>query len=114
MISRFTPTSLRVDVSRLSAGDRQALVKLVQASRILDDIFLNQYWSGKAVLYARLQMDSSALGGERLHYVWVNKSQWSALDVFKPNLSGVQPRKPEGADFYAEEMSKPQFESSAG
>jgi len=100
MISRFTPTSLRVDVSRLSAGDRQALVKLVQASRILDDIFLNQYWSGNPALYARLQRDSSALGKARLHYFWINKSPWSALDEFKPFLPGVPPRKPEGANFY--------------
>jgi hypothetical protein len=114
MISRFTPTSLRVDVSRLSAGDRQALVKLVQASRILDDIFLNQYWSGNPVLYARLQRDSSALGKARLHYFWINKSPWSALDEFKPFLPGVPPRKPEGANFYPEEISKQQFESWAG
>ena len=114
MISRFTPTSLRVDVSRLSAGDRQALVKLVQASRILDDIFLNQYWSGNPALYARLQRDSSALGKARLHYFWINKSPWSALDEFKPFLPGVPPRKPEGANFYPEEMSKQQFESWAG
>jgi hypothetical protein len=114
MISRFTPTSLRVDVSRLSAGDRQALVKLVQASRILDDIFLNQYWSGNPALYARLQRDSSALGKARLHYFWINKSPWSALDEFKPFLPGVPPRKPEGANFYPEEISKQQFESWAG
>jgi hypothetical protein len=113
MISRFTPTSLRVDVSRLSAGDRQALVKLVQASRILDDIFLNQYWSGNPALYARLQRDSSALGQARLHYFWINKSPWSALDEFKPFLPGVPPRKPEGANFYPEEISKQQFESWA-
>jgi Peptidase family M49 len=114
MISRFTPTSLRVDVSRLSAGDRQALVKLVQASRILDDIFLNQYWSGNPALYARLQRDSSVLGKARLRYFWINKSPWSALDEFKPFLSGVPPRKPEGANFYPEDMSKQQFESWAG
>jgi Peptidase family M49 len=114
MISRFTPTPLRVDVSRLPAGDRQALAKLVQASRILDDIFLNQYWSGNPALYARLQRDGSALGKARLHYFWINKSPWSALDEFKPFLPGVPARKPEGANLYPEDMSKQQFESWAG
>ncbi len=40
MIARFTPTELRADISKLSPGDRQALAKLIEASRVLDDIFL--------------------------------------------------------------------------
>ncbi len=62
MTTRFAPTQLRVDISRLSAGDRQALAKIIEAARILNDIFMKQYWSGDTALYARLQKDSSALG----------------------------------------------------
>jgi hypothetical protein len=40
MASRFAPTPLRVDTSRLSSGDRQALVKLIEAARVLNDIFM--------------------------------------------------------------------------
>ena len=46
MIARFQPTELRVDVSKLSPGDRQALAKLIEAARVLNDIFLTQLWSG--------------------------------------------------------------------
>src|SRR5437879_415188 len=73
MTARFAPTQLRVDISRLSAGDRQALAKIIEAARILNDIFMKQYWSGNTALYARLQKDSSALGKARLHYYWINK-----------------------------------------
>ena len=31
MTARFAPTQLRVDISRLSAGDRQALAKIIGA-----------------------------------------------------------------------------------
>ena len=34
MANRFAPTPLRVGLSSLSPGDRQALVKLIQAARI--------------------------------------------------------------------------------
>jgi hypothetical protein len=114
MISRFTPTLLRVDVSRLSSGDRQALAKLVQASQILNDIFLKQYWSGNSALYARIQRDSSTLGKARLHYFWINKGPWSVLDEYRAFLPGVPARKPEGANFYPEGMSKQQFETWVG
>src|SRR2546429_5841376 len=69
MTARFAPTQLRVDISRLSAGDRQALAKIIEAARILNDIFMKQYWSGNTALYARLQKDSSALGKARLHFL---------------------------------------------
>jgi len=65
MIARFKPTELRVDVSKLSAGDRQALPKLVEAARVLNDIFLTQMWSGNHALYAKLRRDTTALGKAR-------------------------------------------------
>ena len=111
MTTRFAPTQLRVDISRLSAGDRQALAKIIEATRILNDIFMKQYWSGDTALYARLQKDSSALGKARLHYFWINKGPWSALDEFKAFVPGVPARKPEGANFYPVDMTKQQFES---
>src|SRR5439155_402385 len=80
MTTRFAPPQLRVDISRRSAGDRQALAKIIEATRILNDIFMKQYWSGNTALYARLPKDSSALGKARLHYFWINKGPWSALD----------------------------------
>jgi len=45
MIARFAPTELRADVSKLSPGDRKALGKLIEASRVLNDIFLQQMCS---------------------------------------------------------------------
>ena len=110
MTSRFAPTPLRVDTSKLSSGDRQALSKLIEASRVIDDIFLQQYWSGNPALYAHLQKDATALGKARLHYFWINKGPWSALDEFKAFLPGVPPRKPPGANFYPEDMTKQDFE----
>jgi hypothetical protein len=110
MAARFTPTPLRVDVSSLSSGDRQALVKLVQAARIIDDIFLEQLWSGNPALYQRLQKDRTPLGKARLHYFWINKGPWSEIDEYKAFVPGVPARKPLGANFYPENMTKEQFE----
>ncbi len=111
MASRFAPTPLRVDTSRLSSGDRQALVKLIEAARILNDIFLQQMWDGNLALYARLQKDTTPLGKARLHYFWINKGPWSELDEYKAFLPGVPTRKPLGANFYPENMTKDAFES---
>ena len=110
MSSRFAPTPLRVDISKLSGGDRQALVKMVEAARILDTIFLKQYWSGNPALFDRLQKDSTPLGKARLHYFWLNKGPWSALDGFQAFLPGVPPLRPKGANFYPQDMTTADFE----
>jgi Peptidase family M49 len=111
MTNRFAPTPLRVDTSKLSAGDQQALVKLIEAARILNDVFLRQMWSGNIALYSRLQKDTTLLGQARLHYFWLNKGPWSDIDDYKSFLPGVPPRKLPGANFYPENMSKEDFES---
>ena len=111
MAGRFAPTPLQVDTSRLSSGDRQALVKLVEAARLLNDIYMRQLWSGDVDLYKQLQKDATPLGQARLRYFWINKGPWSDLDDFKAFLPGVPARKPLGANFYPEDMSKEEFES---
>jgi hypothetical protein len=111
MSARFAPTPLHVDTSKLSAGDRKALVKLVQAGRIVNHVFMNQFWSGDVALYQKLQQDKSPLGRERLHYFWINKGPWSEIDEHKAFLPGVPSKKPAGANFYPEDMTKEEFES---
>ncbi len=111
MAVRFAPTPLQVDTSALSAGDKKALVKLVQAARIVNHLFMNQFWSGDVALYEKLQRDYSALGKARLHYFWINKGPWSEIDEHKAFLPDVPAKKPAGANFYPEDMSKDEFES---
>ena len=110
MIARFAPTEFRLDVAGLSPGDRKALVKLIEASRVLNDIFLDQLWSGNRALSAKLQQDTSPLGKARLHYFWINKGPWSDLEGHTAFLPGVPPKKPLGANFYPEDMTREQFE----
>lgn len=111
MIARFAPTPLRVDTSHLSPADRQALPKLIEAARILNKIFMEQFWSGDLALYERLRNDSTPLGRARLHYFWLNKGPFSDIDKFQAFIPGVPPVKPEGANFYPEDMTKEEFET---
>ena len=111
MAARFAPTPLEVNTAGLSAGDKKALVKLIQAARIVNHIFMQQIWVGDLPLYQKLQQDKSPLGHARLHYFWINKSPWSEIDEHKAFLPGVPQRKPPGANFYPPDMTKEEFES---
>ena len=111
MIARFAPTDMKVDITTLSAGDKKALVKLVEAAHVMDDIFLTQLWSGNHALYNKLKQDRTPLGKARLLYFWMNKGPWSALDGETAFLPGVPEKKLPGANFYPENMTKEEFES---
>jgi hypothetical protein len=110
MSARFAPVTLKYDEAGLSAGDRKALPKLVEAARVLNFLFMDQLWSGDRALYEKLQKDTTPLGKERQHYFWLNKGPWSDLDGHTAFLPGVPERKPLGANFYPEDMTRDEFE----
>lgn len=111
MTARFSPTELRVDVSGLSAGDRKALAKLIEAGRVYDELFLRQVWSGATRLQASLAKDTSPLGRARARYFRINKGPWSALDGHTAFLPGVPTSKPAGAAFYPEDATREELET---
>ena len=50
MTARFAPTEIGADLSALSPADRQVLAKLVEASKIIDALFLRQVWAGNEAM----------------------------------------------------------------
>src|SRR5271168_4203636 len=109
MMAKFAPVDLRVDTSRLSPGDRTALARLIEASRVVDRLFLGQMWAGNPALYDKLKKDASPLGKARLDAFWLYKGPFCDLDDHKAFLAGVPPRKPPGAGFYPEDMDRAEF-----
>jgi hypothetical protein len=50
MAARFAPAPLDVDLSALSAGDKKALAKLVEAGHVINHLFMQQFWSGNLAM----------------------------------------------------------------
>lgn len=108
-IRRFAPTTLTADTSRLSAGDRRALTKIIAAAKLMDPLYLRQVWSGNPALKRRLEADKSASGWTRLHYFRINVGPWSRLDGNEPFIAGVPRQKPHHANYYPDDMTKEEF-----
>src|SRR5437868_2897764 len=109
MAARFAPTEITADLSHLSDGDRRVLAKLVEASKIIDGLFLRQVWGGNEAMLADLARDQSAEGRARLHYFLINKGPWSRIDHNAPFVPGA-PAKPAGANYYPAGASKADVE----
>lgn len=108
-IRRFAPTTLTANTSRLSANDRRAVAKLIEAAKLLDPLYLRQVWRGNPALLTKLEADQSAEGRARLHYFRINGGPWSRLDGNEPFVEGVPHEKPPQANYYPDDMSKDEF-----
>jgi hypothetical protein len=107
MTARFAPAEIGADLSALPKNERDALARLVDASRIMDALFLRQVWAGNESMLQELAglaampvgPRASRTAAARLHYFLVNKGPWDRLDHNRPFVPGAPP-KPESANFY--------------
>ncbi|HVZ20888.1 MAG TPA: hypothetical protein VG871_07495 [Vicinamibacterales bacterium] len=108
--ARFAPVDLTADVSSLPASERDVLRTLIQASKIVDALFLRQVWAGNEAMLLDLTRDHSRLGHARLHAFDINKGPWSRIDHNEPFVPGA-PAKPDQANFYPAGASKADVEA---
>lgn len=107
--ARFAAVDLEPDVSALPPSERTALAKLIEASRLMDALFVRQVWAGNEALLLRLSADTSPLGRARLDSFLLDKGPWARLDRDAPFIPGVPP-KPRAANFYPEDATREEIE----
>ena len=96
-------TVIDYDRSLLNDNERQVVAKLIDASKQIDEIFWRQVSEDNPSLGQRLPKPSAAND-----YFVMNKGPWDRLKSDEPFI-GTKP-KPPGAAFYAEDMTKDEFE----
>ncbi|KAL8244650.1 hypothetical protein R6Q59_010908 [Mikania micrantha] len=136
-LNRYAHISLGVELTCLTEEDKEALILIIHAARMMDDIFHEQVWysnpSLREWLKGRAQM--SELDKLKWIYYSINKSPWSCLDENEAFLTtadsaiklvpeatkpiagwkGIEYkaafplRKPPGANFYPPDMDKMEF-----
>ena len=105
-LAKLAPVELESDLEGLSDGDIQALAKLLEASKIIDHLFLLQVDSDNPQIREKLQ---EAKLDEHLALFNVMFGKWNRLQDDEPFLDNVE--KPLGAGYYPPDMTKEEFES---
>jgi len=100
----YTDYTLSADLSHLSENQKKMISLLIDASKIMDDLYWQQAYGDKDVLLNSLK-DSEARA-----FVLKNYGPWDRLDGDKPFLKDVG-EKPLGANFYPADMSREEFEA---
>ena len=104
-LAKYTPVTLAADTSGLSASERRMLPLLIDAARVMHDVFWMQSYGNRDSLLRTL---SDPLARR---FVELNVGPWDRLDDNAPFIAGVGP-KPDGANLYPRDMTKAEFEAA--
>ncbi|MFT4993091.1 MAG: hypothetical protein ACI965_000109, partial [Paraglaciecola sp.] len=102
----YYPVELTSDLSSLNDKQRSMVKILIDASKIMDDLFWRQAYGDdkNSFLSAIAPLDVR-------QFAEINYGPWDRLDGDAPFLSNTS-EKPLGAEFYPQDMSKAEFEQS--
>ena len=102
----YADFTLTAELGYLTGGQRKMVGLLIEASRIMDDLFWKQaYGPGYADWLGTIE-DADAR-----RFAEINYGPWDRLDNEAPFIEGVGP-KPLGANFYPVDMTVEEFEGA--
>ncbi len=103
----YKEVTLSADLSHLSTNQRQMLALLIDASKIMDDLFWQQAFSQDKKTFL------AAIKDEKVRrFAEINYGPWDRLDGDKIFLT-QNDTKAHGAEFYPKDMTKAEFEQAA-
>lgn len=102
----YQSVDLTADLSHLSAAQREMISLLIDASKIMDDLFWQQAFPGE-----RETLLASVDDPQVQQFIEINYGPWDRLNNNQAFLTGFG-EKPAGANFYPADMSKAEFEAA--
>lgn len=108
-LAKFRPVSIKYDRSSLSSGERRVVDKLIEASRYINKIFLNQAYSRNGEIERSLKRSHDPLLKLTLHFFDINFGPFDRINNFFPFYGNLD--HPPGANFYPGDLTREDFES---
>ncbi|WP_026309289.1 dipeptidyl-peptidase 3 family protein [Kangiella aquimarina] len=100
----YAPFTLTSDLSHLSDNQKQMIALLIDAGKIMDNLFWKQSYGNKEELLSKID-DPKAK-----QFAIINYGPWDRLDGNKAFIEGYE-QKNKGAQFYPSDMTVAQFEA---
>lgn len=105
LLSKYTKVKLEADLSSLTENEKKMLPLLIDAAKIMDDLFWEQALSEPKDEFL------GKIKNEKLkQFAIYNYGPWDRLDDNKPFIDGYG-EKPKGANFYPTDMDTAEFEN---
>ena len=108
-LSQFAETEITYDESLLDERQKVVLTKLYEASKIIDEIFLEQVYAKNPQILEELKNSDDPEDSLKLEYFKIMFGPFDRLNNDEPFIGGHE--RPMGANFYPEDMSKVELET---
>ncbi len=110
-LAQLPRTVIDYDHALLNDNDRQVVAKLIEASKLIDEIYWRQVSEDNPDLRTRLYAQAksgSPLAAAGYDYFLLNKGRWDRLKQDEPFVAPFGPAgaKPPGAAFYPANMTQ--------
>ncbi|MFC1890657.1 peptidase [Thermodesulfobacteriota bacterium] len=106
-LAKLAPVEIRADASYLSEADRSALDKLVEASKIMDELFLAQSYSKNFEIQNSFRRSGDPDNDPYQRLFRIMFGPFNHLEEYHPFIGDEA--KPLGANYYPEDMTKEEF-----
>ncbi len=106
-LEKLAPVELEADLSNLKSSDFQVLTRLIEAGKIIDELFLLQVDPDNPKIREVLQQSTKPEDADYLELFNIMFGSWNRLEENTPFINNNE--KPDGAGFYPEDMSKDEF-----
>lgn len=103
-LAKYTQVKLTADLDVLSENQRQMIPILIEAGKIMDQLFWYEAYGSQE------QLLGSISDIKFRQFAKINYGPWDRLDGNEPFMESYGP-KPEGANFYPADMTKAEFEA---
>jgi hypothetical protein len=107
-LEKLVPVELKCDLSSLSEQDKKVLTRLIEAGKIIDELFLVQVYIENPKIQMELYQLNNPDDSYYLELFNIMFGPWNRIDENKPFINNKE--KPAGAGFYPEDMKKEEFE----
>lgn len=113
-LHQLPKTEIDYDRALLNDNERQVVAKLIEASKLIDEIYWRQVSEQNPDTLKRLADQSKSSDADRAAYEYfiANKGRWDRLKQDDPFVEpfGAAGKKPEGAAFYPPDATKDEIE----
>lgn len=104
-LSIYETVKLTTNLNDLTVNERKILPLLIQAAKIMDELFWKQAYPQRDSLLSTIKDEKTKA------FVEINYGPWDRLNGDKPFIAGIGP-KPAAANFYPAGMTKEELEKS--
>ncbi len=109
LLSQYSITKIKYDSKLLSEREKQVVKKLYEASKLMDELFLDQVYSKNFEIKDELEKQSNENAYLTFKYFKMNFGPFDRLNRNKCFYGDL--KKPEGANFYPDDLSKEDFDN---